>query len=203
MKFLNIARKTILLLSFCSFAFAAAAQETWNETSAKEWLDKKEWKDGLKPDVFTAVNKVVFAQQYHKNKAVWDKAFAFLRDSDLTKIKPGKYPIDGDNLYAIITEAPSKQFDASAWESHRKYIDLHYIIKGEETIGMAPVSKATVTKPYNETTDNANYNVEGQYFLATPATFYLFFPQDAHRPNIKAAGYDVVKKIVLKIRYVE
>jgi len=203
MKFLNIARKTILLIAFCSFACMAAAQETWNEASAKEWLDKKEWKNGLKPDVFPAVNKVVFAQQYHKNKAVWDKAFAFLRDSDLTKIKPGRYTIDGDNLYAIVTEAPSKQFDASAWESHHKYIDLHYIIKGEETIGMAPVSKATVTKPYNEATDAANYNAEGQYFLATPAAFYLFFPQDAHRPNIKAAGYDVVKKVVLKIKYVE
>lgn len=203
MKFPNIARKIILLLTFCSFAFVVTAQETWNEASANEWLDKKEWKGGLKPDVFTAVNKVVFAQQYHKNKAIWDRAFAFLRDSDLTKIKPGKYPIDGDNLYAIVTEAPSKEFDASAWESHRKYIDLHYIIKGQETIGMAPVSKATVTKPYNEANDAANYNVEGQYFLATPTTIYLFFPQDAHRPNIKAAGYDVVKKVVLKIKYVE
>lgn len=203
MKFPNIARKTILLLSFCCMAFIAMAQETWTEASAKEWLDKKEWKVGLNPDVFTSVNKIVFAQQYHKNKAAWDKAFAFLRDSDLTKIKPGKYPIDGDNVYAIVTEAPSKEFDQSAWESHRKYIDLHYIIKGQETIGMAAISKATVTKPYNETTDAANYNAEGQYFLATPATFYLFFPQDAHRPNIKAAGYDVVKKVVVKIRYVE
>ena len=203
MNFLNIARKTLLLFTFCCLAFIATAQETWNETSAKEWLDKKEWKAGLKPDVFTSVNRVVFAQQYHKNKETWDKAFAFLRDSDLTKIKPGRYPIDGDNLYAIVTEAPSKEFEASAWESHKKYIDLHYLIKGEETIGMAPVSKATVTKPYNETTDAANYNAEGQYFVATPTTFYLFFPQDAHRPNIKVAGYDVVKKIVLKIKYVE
>ena len=203
MKLSDITKKTILLLAFCNLVYVAAAQETWNETTAKQWLDKKEWKNGFKPELFTAVNKVVFAQQYHKNRTAWDKAFAFLRDTDLTKIQPGKYPIDGDNVYAIVTEAPSKEFEASAWESHRKYTDLHYIIKGQETIGMAPVSKATVTKPYNETTDAANYNAKGQYFVATPALFFLFFPQDAHRPNIKVAGYDVVKKVVVKIRYVE
>ena len=70
MKFVNIARKTLLLLTFCSFGFIAMAQETWNEANSKEWLDKKEWKNGLKPDVFASVNLAVFAQQYHKNKAV-------------------------------------------------------------------------------------------------------------------------------------
>jgi biofilm protein TabA len=68
---------------------------------------------------------------------------------------------------------------------------------------VAPVSKATVTKPYNETNDSANYDVQGQYYIAMPGTFFLFFPGAAHRPNIKVAGYDTVKKIVIKIRMVD
>jgi len=203
MKTLIINKKLTLLFIFLGLTTVALAQDTWNESAATAWLNKKEWKNGLKLDVHSSVNKVVFAEQYHKNQGVWDKAFAFLRDSDLTKIKPGKYAIDGTNVYAIVTEAPSKEFEASAWESHRKYIDLQYVIKGQETIGVAPVSKATVTKPYNEANDNANYNAEGQYYVAIPGTFFLFFPGDAHRPNIKVAGYDVVKKIVIKIKVAE
>jgi biofilm protein TabA len=162
-----------------------------------------EWKNGLNLKPHPSINKVVFAVQYHKNKAGWNKAFAFLRDSDLTKMKPGKYVIDGDNVYATITEGPEKTFDQSAWESHRKYTDLQYVIAGKEKIGVAPVETATVIKPYNDKTDGANYTADGQFYIAEPGTFFLFFPGDAHRPNIKVDGYEVVRKIVIKIKVVE
>jgi biofilm protein TabA len=191
---------------FIALTITAFAQDTtkasWNEKSAARWLRKGEWKNGLKLNVYADVDKVTFAEQYHKNKAAWDKAFAFLRDSNLTTIKPGKYIIDGDNVFVSITEAPSKELDKSAWESHRKYIDLQYVIKGKEKIGVASVPAATVIKPYDEKSDGANYTTDGKYYIADPATFYLFFPQDAHRPNIKVNGYDVVKKLVIKIRMV-
>ncbi|HVW97030.1 MAG TPA: YhcH/YjgK/YiaL family protein [Mucilaginibacter sp.] len=202
MKRLLSYKKLLLISLFAGFAYNAVAQANmWNETTAKIWLTKKNWKKGLKPDVSPAVNAVVFAQQYHKNPKLWNKVFAFLRDSDLTKMKPGKYVIDGTDAYASISEGPSKTFEASKWESHRKYIDLHYVITGEETIGEAPVSEATVTNHYDEATDNANYEVKGKFYLATPDTFFLFFPGEAHRPNIKVPGYDVVKKLVIKIRF--
>ncbi|WP_157740735.1 YhcH/YjgK/YiaL family protein [Mucilaginibacter xinganensis] len=197
--------RILLLVSFFSFSsFRSFAQEqaknSWTEKSAMEWINKNEWKNGFKPDLNPSVNKVAFAEQYHKNQPLWEKAFAFLRDSDLTTLKPGKYPIDGTNVFATVTEAPSKEFEHSAWESHRNYIDLQYVIKGQETIGVATLAKATVTKPYSEEKDSANYNAEGQYYIATPAAFFLFFPSDVHRPNIKVAGFDLVKKIVIKIK---
>jgi len=207
MKSLFICKKLLLFMALLTLTAAAWAQgagtNTWNEKTAGKWLRKGEWKNGLALNAHATVNKVSFAIQYHKNKAGWDKAFAFMRDSGLAALKPGKYAIDGDNVYAIITEAPSKEFDQSAWESHRKYIDLQYVITGEENIGVAHITDATVTKPYNEKTDGANYNAEGKYYIAKPGTFFLFFPADVHRPNIKVKGYDVVKKLVIKIRMVD
>jgi biofilm protein TabA len=202
---LSVYKKSLLFFTFLSLTGTVLAQDTtvWSEKSATKWLHSKEWRNGLKLKVHPSVNKVVFAKQYHKNKAVWDRAFAFLTDSDLLTLKPGKHVIDGDNAYATITEAPSKEFDQSAWESHRKYIDLQYVIHGEEKIGVAPVTSARVTKPYNEKTDAANYEAEGQYYIAKPGTFFLFFPGDAHKPNIKVDRYNVVKKLVIKIRVVE
>jgi biofilm protein TabA len=202
---LSICKKLLLVFIFIGLAGCVLAQDStgWNQKSAAKWLHSSEWKIGLKLKVHPSINKVVFAGQFHKNEAVWNKVFAFLRDSDLVNLKPGKYAIDGDNAYATITEAPSKTFEQSAWESHRKYIDLQYVIRGEEKIGIAPVTTSTVIKPYNEKTDGANYTADGQYYIAKPGTFFLFFPGDAHRPNIMVDGYDVVKKLVIKIKVAE
>ena len=57
-----------------------------------------------------------------------------------------------------------------------------------------------MTKPYDETKDVANYTAEGTTYQAEPGTFYLFFAEDVHRPNIKVEGFDVVKKLVVKIK---
>jgi len=175
------------------------ANNTWNEESATQWFDKREWKKGLSLEPHQTVNAVTFAEQYHKNKSVWDKSFEFLKNSLETK-EPGKYEIDGDNAYAIITEAPSKTPEIARWEAHEKYIDIQYVIKGEEKIGVTPLSNATVTKSYDEANDYANYEADGELYTAKPGVFFLFFPEDVHRPNILVEGFEIVKKVVIKVR---
>ncbi|MFB9844527.1 YhcH/YjgK/YiaL family protein [Mucilaginibacter ginsenosidivorans] len=198
MKFLRI---TIILLLFVVTGNSAFAQQQWTSASAKKWIKSRDWAHGSTIKLSPSADYLEFAKQYHANKSYWDKAFGFLTDPKLDTLKPGKYAIDGDNVYAIITEALSKGFERSAWESHKNYIDLHYLIRGKEKIGSAPVATATVTNPYDATKDAANYTAEGKYYIAGPGEVFLFFPGDAHRPNIKVEGYDTVKKLVIKIRY--
>lgn len=190
----------LLVVFLLSAGLASAQQQEITAKSAKTWVKKREWANGLKIKLNSSTNNVEFAKQYAANKAVWDKAFEFLRERDLNQIAPGKYPIDGDNVYASVTEGPSKEFDQSAWESHQNYIDLQYVINGKEKIGVAPIESLTVTKPYDPAKDGANYSGEGKYYIATPSEFFLFFPSDGHRPNIKVDGYDKVKKLVVKIK---
>jgi biofilm protein TabA len=191
----------VLLSLFLPVAQAQKnAPERTSKHKAKKWLKKGEWRNGLQLQPHKSVNAIEFAYQYSRNKDYWDKAFAFLRTHDLNKIEKGKYPIDGDNVSASVTADSSKNFDKTNWESHRKYIDLQYVISGEEKMGVWPVAKATVIKPYDEKKDVANYSAEGKFYAATPASFFLFFPSDAHRPNITPGGNKVVKKIVLKIK---
>ncbi|MDB4903635.1 MAG: hypothetical protein JWQ63_2916 [Mucilaginibacter sp.] len=175
------------------------ANNTWNQNSAAEWFNKEEWKNGLSLKPHETTNKITFAEQYRKNKTAWDKAFKFL-GGNLEGKEPGKYEIDGDDVYAIITEAPSKEPEMAKWEAHEKFVDIQYVIKGEEEIGIIPLSTATVSKPYDEANDYANYEAEGKSYTAKPGTFFLFFPDDVHRPNILVKGYEVVKKVVIKVR---
>jgi len=199
--------KTLKIVALL-FLFSATAANAQTDSIAKvkaanKWVKSHQWAKDLKIKPAPSINSVEFKRQYDSNKALWDKAFAFLGDSKLATMAPGKYPIDGDNAYATISAGPPKKLENVKWESHRKYIDLQYVISGKVKIGMAPVAKATVTEPYNESRDAANYNVEGKYLTATPKEFFLFFPQDAHRPDIKVDEADSLKKLVIKIRYKE
>ena len=86
------------------------------------------------------------------------------------------------------------------WESHQNYIDIHYVINGKEKIGVAPLSSATVIKKYNSAKDLTFYKAKGKYYVADPGLFFIFFPEDAHRPNLATEGSLAVKKLVIKIR---
>ena len=195
----------LLFLGIAALGFTARAQtaptaETWTKKKAEKWFKSRVWANGLKLNVQESIDKVEFARQYNANKAVWDKAFAYFRDTNLDQLTPGKYPVDGENVFASVTDNPTKEYDKTNWESHRKYIDMQYVVQGAEKIGVVALDKATVTKPYDEARDNANYSAEGKLYEAKPGTIYIFFPNDVHRPNIKADGFDKDKKLVLKVR---
>lgn len=170
---------------------------------SNSWFKKQNISQGLMPIPAPEINKDEFEKQYTANKAVWDKAFEWMKSQDLNTLAVGKYPIDGDNAFASITEIVDKPFENTNWESHKKYIDLQYIIRGEEKIGIASSAGAIVINPYTDAKDVMNYKIDGAKILtANPKAFYLFFPADAHRPSIKV-NEEKVKKLVIKIHVAE
>jgi biofilm protein TabA len=202
-------RKISFLLLFLLFSlsglqvFAQSDSAQSTAQAADKWFQQKEWLNGLQLQPHQSTDKVTFARQYQLHKDYWDKAFAFLKNNNLQTMAPGRYAIDSNNVYALITENPTKDLDSAKWESHRNYIDLQYVISGEEKIDVAPVTNLTVTVPYDAARDLINYSGEGTFYTATPGTFFLFFPTNAHRPNITTDGNKPDKKVVIKIRYAE
>ena len=193
-----------IALMFVSHSLFAQTDSSSKVKAANQWVKSKVWAKGLPINVYPDINSIEFKRQYEANKATWDKCFAFLADTaKLAKLAPGKYPIDGENAYASITDVPTRTPEVAKWESHRKYIDLQYVIRGEEKIGVTPIAAATVIVPYDDKKDGANYTADGKYYIATPSEFYLFFPSEVHKPNIKVDGYDTDKKLVIKIKYTQ
>ena len=176
-----------------------ANANNWSNEDTDNWYNNKQWLGGLQANPLQAIDKIEFARQYHMNKILWDKAFAFLKHTDLSTIAPGKYPIDGENVFATVTEyAPS---DKSKWEAHKKYIDLQYIISGKETMGKVPLSETTVIQEYNDAKDVSFFETKvGNYYVVNPGSFLIFFTTEAHRPGLKTEDCDKVKKIVIKIK---
>lgn len=148
-----------------------------------------------------SVNKNEFERHYALNPVFWDAAFDFLEKTDLDSIKPGKYDIIGKDVYASVEEYISKDEDKSRYEAHRRYADIQYVISGSEKIGVVPLSSTEENVPYNEVKDICFLKSEhDSYFNASPKNFFVFFPEDAHRPGVKIQEKIPVHKIVIKIK---
>jgi len=194
----------LVLISFIGLAGSKPATDptTWNNKKIDKWFTEKKWSEGWTVAPDASINKREFAVAYFKNKERWEKAFKFLKNSDLMKLEPKRYDIDGDNLYATISEYNTKNEETTKFEAHRKYIDIQYVIKGKEIMNLTPraLVKDVVT-PYDSAKDIEFMNVEKMVnHTATPAIFFIFFPTDAHRPGIKDGVNAPVRKIVIKVK---
>ncbi|HOU96878.1 MAG TPA: YhcH/YjgK/YiaL family protein [Bacteroidales bacterium] len=166
-----------------------------------KWYSAGEWLKGCQLKPHNSVNKKAFAREYFAKKELWDKSFEWLRTNDLDTISPGRYIIDGGNVTATVSEEPAPEFEKVRWEKHKNFNDLQYIVKGKARMGSVPVTEASIAESYDPKRDIEFYNAEGELYDAGPGTFFIFTPDDVHRPGIKADDFDgPVKKIVIKIR---
>ncbi len=191
----------LIIILFCAMIGGCAATGNSSQTKATDrWYAEKSWLNGIQRTPHESIDKQEFVKQYNQNKALWDKAFAYLKETDLVNIKPGRYAIEGENVFALVTEGATKDLDKTRWEAHKNYIDIHAVIRGKETMGIAPVSGAVISQEYDASKDIAFYTSEGKYYTSDTGNFFIAFTRDAHRPGIKADGADSVKKVVIKVR---
>ncbi len=127
------------------------------------------------------------------------RAIDYLNSHDISTLPDGRTVID-DDIYINVMEADTKI--ENIFEAHREYIDIHYIIEGEEKILTAPVEKMTVTREYSPesdsilgTADAADEHVirKGQYCITMPG--------EAHSPCRSVTAPRHIRKAVFKVRY--
>jgi YhcH/YjgK/YiaL family protein len=125
-------------------------------------------------------------------------AFDFLRRGDLSSLAPGRVPLDGDKIYALVQEYQSKPVEQIAWEAHRRYIDIQYLISGQENIGYGSISQFTVVREEPER-DLLALAGSGQLLQLQSGQFAIFWPHDAHAPALAGNAAGLVKKVVVKV----
>jgi len=186
-------------MSFCQNTSKTSTDT--NNDAAMQWIERGSWRHGFTITPDQSINAREFKKQYELNENLWTKAFDFLKDSDLADIKPGKYELVNDSLYAIVQEYTTLNIDETRYEAHRKFADIQYLINGSEKIGIAKLDTMYVTEPYDPEKDIGFYSLPGKnYRLAGQNSFFIFFPEDAHRPCIRIDKQSQVKKIVFKVR---
>ena len=127
------------------------------------------------------------------------KGFEFIINTDLVAIESGKYEIDSDDIFAIVQEYDTKEEQDCVLESHHQYIDIQYIIKGAELMGVTCLNDQIVVEE-NLEKDYTFYNAETSMLKVEEGMFTIFFPEDLHRPGVKLDQIAKVKKVVVKVK---
>jgi len=163
------------------------------------WFHEGDWFSAEEPKAHASINITEFYRHFHTHPDSWKVVFDFLR-KDLKSMEPGKYPLVGDQVFALVSTYSTKTPEQAKWEAHRKYIDLQYVIEGEERMGQMPLAGAKAPQQYDAEKDLIFFgDQEGEYFTADSRCFFLFFPEDVHRPGVLVEESKPVKKLVIKI----
>jgi YhcH/YjgK/YiaL family protein len=142
-------------------------------------------------------NKQIYAPISSRIKT----ALEYIAKTDFTAMEPGRYELDGSNLFVLVQAYDSIPKEEGKWECHRKYIDIQYIAEGIEQIGCNNIDKMKISTEYNPEKDIAFLSGEGDYVTFSKGSYGIFFPEDAHMPKIAVNNIPgKVKKAVVKIK---
>jgi YhcH/YjgK/YiaL family protein len=131
-------------------------------------------------------------------------AFEFLEGQTEVCLAGGRVEIEGDNVFAIIQSYTTKPLAESRFESHQRYADIHFLSRGAEMLGYAPVDTLAEEIPYDPEKDLAFHPKPEQFTLTLlPAGYFaVCYPEDGHMPGCAAEAPAEVTKIVMKIKVV-
>ncbi len=137
------------------------------------------------------------AAKYAGIRSGLSEAFGFLDQPGLAELETGRYEISGDLVYALVQRCNGKKIEEARLEAHRKYIDIQYVISGEESMGWSPRAHLAPSDQYDEKKDVEFFPDRPEAVIKVPAgSFAVFLPTDAHMPCI---GEGSIHKVVMKV----
>lgn len=126
-------------------------------------------------------------------------AMQTLQTTDFAALEPGSYQVR-DGVFYNVMEPKVKPIEECAWECHRKYIDVQYVLCDGESILYCPLDGIQWGE-FNEAKDAAKAMAQVPC-ITLPMhadTFAIFFPGDAHAPTVATDELKQVKKVVIKV----
>jgi len=125
--------------------------------------------------------------------------FDFIDRHDLSGLQPGKVTI-AQGVYAVVNDYETDDIINKFIECHKRYIDIHIVLQGVESIGVGDKNECSVLEAYDEEKDLEKLDGEIDFFTLKKGCFALFYPSDGHVPGLKmGVKKAMVRKIVFKV----
>lgn len=129
------------------------------------------------------------------------RGIQYLAATDFVDMAEGRYEL-GDGMFALVQEYVTEPKNKRRAESHAKYIDIQFVVQGEENVGYAVLNNDCIVEEnllaekdvifYSEVVAEAD-------FALLTGMFAVFYPWDVHRPSVARNEPTRVKKVVVKI----
>ncbi len=130
-------------------------------------------------------------------------ALRHLQTTDFGALPAGNYDLQGKDIYVQVIDLTTKAFAETKPEVHRQYIDVQFLFRGREKIGVATdTGNNLIAEDLLAQRDLLFYSgMENESTLVMqPGSFAVFFPSDVHRPACQFDGPEAIRKIVIKVR---
>ena len=126
----------------------------------------------------------------------------FLAHLDVHNLKPGRHEIDGVNYFNVDDSVTAPKEERKI-EAHRDYIDIQFIVDGEEVMQHHPLCdlKAPVESyPERDCWYYDGNSDEETAVVMTKGTYAIFWPADGHRALCAPTGIPgKVRKVIVKV----
>lgn len=135
---------------------------------------------------------------YTNGNDAFAKAFAFLLDYIENPKPVGRYDIDGDNVYAMVSSYETKL--EGMMEAHDKYIDIQFLDGECEKIEYVYRENLPVKVPYVEDIVFFEDTPFHSSLILRKHDFVILYPHDGHKPGMAVDKPIPVNKIVIKVK---
>ncbi|MDO4776186.1 MAG: YhcH/YjgK/YiaL family protein [Cardiobacteriaceae bacterium] len=130
------------------------------------------------------------------------EALCWLRAQDFATLPAGVHEIDGRAMFAQVIDVETQGKHALKPERHRAYLDVQYLYRGTEIMGIAiETGNNPIAMPYDEARDLLFYETaeNENFFTLQAGQFTVFFPTDIHRSTMTEGEPAMIRKIVVKV----
>jgi YhcH/YjgK/YiaL family protein len=146
------------------------------------------------------VDTILHADRYQYVGSAFAKALEFLsKHAKDQNMQNGKYEIIPDVAIAYVVTKDTVLLSDTKMEIHKKYMDIHYLLKGTEICGFSRNFKGVAL--YDHAQDIAFSDCDDEMSLPiAEGSFYALWPDEPHRPLVQVGGTsESIRKIIVKV----
>src|SRR5690606_22486733 len=113
------------------------------------------------------------------------------------------YEIKEGKVYAIVQDYYTKPETEGKFEAHKKFVDIQFILEGEEQVFVGKLDEFEESIPYDEEKDICflipKINAKIESVKLNLGEYVILTPKDVHMPSIAITESKHVRKVVLKV----
>ena len=133
---------------------------------------------------------------------VLQQALTLAVAANLQEKTPGRYELQGDNIFMNVMQFATQSPEQKKAELHREYIDIQVLLSGEERIlfGMTDSARHCEEMHVEDDYQLCSQIADEQAMVLKPGKFVIFMPGEPHKPGCVVQTPMDIKKVVIKVR---
>lgn len=115
---------------------------------------------------------------------------------------PGRVELRGDDIFMNVMQFATQSPTEKKAELHEQYIDIQWLLTGEEHIQFGVVDAARQCEEVHVEEDYqlCRKIADCQTITLRPGMFAVFMPGEPHKPGCSVGEPQEIKKVVVKVR---